>query len=293
MPIPKPTISEPINSLSVTSFRDYLKCPYRCYLGRILRLDTDTVELQELDGGAFGTLIHDVLEDFGKSDLRDSENADEILDYLCNRLQMRERMNYGGSRLPAVRVQIEQIRLRLQQFAPLQAQRAVDGWRILTTERYIRHSMMVDGEPFEIRGTIDRVDIHAKTGAVEIWDYKSGDGGESPDRKHRNRSGWIDLQLPLYRHLATEIDELSDKGLEDAGLGYVVLPRDKDKCRFDKANWNREMLDEADEVAQRIIREVRAGKFWPPRRQPPEYSEIFGGICQDNVFERFDTEAVQ
>ena len=68
LPIPRPNILDPIKTLSVTSFRDYLKCPYRCYLGRVLKLDTDTVELQELDGGAFGNLIHDLLEDFGKSE---------------------------------------------------------------------------------------------------------------------------------------------------------------------------------------------------------------------------------
>ena len=292
LPIPRPKILQPINSLTVTSFRDYLKCPYRCYLGRILKLDTDTLELQELDGGAFGTLIHDVLEDFGKSKIRDSNNAEEILDYLFQRLEFRKRLNYGGSRLPAVRVQIEQIKLRLQKFAPLQAQRAADGWKILSTEQYIEHGMLVDDEPFVIRGTIERVDIHAVSGAVEIWDYKSADAGDSPDKKHRNKKGWFDLQLPLYRHLAKEIKELADADLKSAGLGYVVLPRELDKCRFEKAYWNAELLQSADDEARRIIRQIRQGNFWPPNRQPPEYSEKFGGICQDNVFERFDTETV-
>ena len=293
LPIPKPEIAQPIHSLTVTSFRDYLKCPYRFYLSRILRLETDVVELQELDGGAFGTLIHDVLEDFGKSELRDSENADEIFAYLSERLYFRERLNYGGSRLPAVRVQIEQIKLRLRQFAPLQAQRAADGWRILSTEQYVEHAMLVDDEPFVIRGTIDRIDFHDAMGTVEIWDYKSADGGESPDRKHRNKQGWIDLQLPLYRHLAKEVTALAEHDIESARLGYVVLPRELDKCRFELANWSSEQLQQADDEARRIIRQVRSSRFWPPNRQPPEFSEQFGGICQDNVFERFATEVAQ
>ena len=293
LPIPRPKLSQSINSLSVTSFRDYLKCPYRCYLGRILKLDSDTIELQELDGGAFGTLIHDVLEDFGKSELRDSQNTEEILLFLNERLSFRERLNYGGSRLPAVRVQIEQIKSRLARFAPLQAQRAIDGWKILATETYIEHGMIVDDEPFIIRGTIDRVDVHSQTGEVEIWDYKSADAGDSPDRKHRNKNVWIDLQLPLYRHLAKEIMELDGRDIDGAKLGYVVLPRELDKSRFEQAKWSGEQLEQADEEARRIIRKVREGKFWPPRRQPPEYSEKFGGICQDNVFERYDAEAVQ
>ena len=186
---------------------------------------------------------------------------------------------------------MEQIKLRLEQFAPLQAQRAIDGWKILATETYVEHDLLVDKEPFVIRGTIDRVDIHSETGAVEIWDYKSADGGDSPDKKHRNKKGWFDLQLPLYRHLAKEIEALADTDLDSAGLGYVVLPRELEKCRFDKAQWSPELLKTADEEACRIVRQIRQGNFWPPNRQPPEYSEKFGGICQDNVFERFNTEA--
>ena len=225
--------------------------------------------------------------------MRDCGRASDIFDFLCDRLEFRRRLNYGGSRLPAVRVQMEQIRMRLEKFAPLQAQRANDGWKIVATEKFIEHAMVVDGQPFIIRGTIDRVDIHEQSNEVEIWDYKSADAGDSPDRKHRNKNGWFDLQLPLYRHLARDIEELKGRDLESAGLGYVVLPRELAKCRFEKANWGPELLKSADQEAHRIIRQIRQGTFWPPNRQPPQFSEKFGGICQDNVFERFDTEAVQ
>ena len=58
------------------------------------------------------------------------------------------------------------------------------------------------------------------------------------------------------------------------------------------AKWNGQQLQEADELAFDIIRQIRNGNFWPPERKPPQYSEVFAAICQDDVFERQDYSLV-
>ncbi len=288
--IPRPTTGKPLDTLRVTAFREYLKCPYRFFLGSVLQLDSCDDSLQELDGGAFGTLLHAVMEDFGKSDFKDCADENQLLTVFNQRLDFQAQQNYPGSRLPAVRIQIEQLRMRLHRLAPLQAQWASQGWRIVSVEERNNHTLNVDGLPFEIRGTIDRVDVNDSTGQVAIWDYKTSDTGDSPNAVHRNKTGWKDLQLPLYRHLAKEISALAGLDLSRGQLGYILLPRELDKTSFSAANWTDGELAEADELMRSIIRNIRAEKFWPPASRAPKYSEKFAAICQDAVFEKYSIE---
>src|SRR6185436_13952873 len=91
---------------------------------------------------------------------------------------------------PAVLVQLEQIRLRLHAFAQWQAARARDGWRIVFSEdsesrRLLKADFKVDGEPFTLRGRIDRIDYNEMLGRLCVLDYKTADRGEHPHRTHR------------------------------------------------------------------------------------------------------------
>ena len=288
--IPMPQCTEPVNALSVTGFREFMKCPYRFYLSKIMRLDAIRDDLRELDGGAFGTLAHDVLEDFAKSDIRDSVDAQRISDFLDERLNHRFQMKYNGSRLPAVRIQVEQLRLRLRKFAPLQARQAADGWKIVSAEEFKLHTIEVDGQPFTLRGTIDRVDVHPDRQQIAIWDYKTADRGKTPNEYHYAGKQWKDLQLPLYRHLAKEIETIKGMDLSNLQLGYVLLPRELAKVGFSQAYWSAEELQAADEKAFEIIREIRTGRFWEPVARPPQFSEAFAAICQDQIFEKYYTD---
>ena len=46
---------EPVTELPVTAFRDYLTCPFRFYLRRILKLQAADDSAAELDGAQFGS----------------------------------------------------------------------------------------------------------------------------------------------------------------------------------------------------------------------------------------------
>ncbi|MBW8884842.1 MAG: PD-(D/E)XK nuclease family protein, partial [Planctomycetia bacterium] len=168
---PRPErLPEPITKLSVTRFRDYLACPYRFYLRHMLGLAPLSDEADELDGGTFGGLAHAVLEQFGRADeakrVRVETHPNKITEYLCDKLDSIAAARYGKKLArPAVQVQVEQIRLRLEAFAPWQARRNQEGWRIVFSEnsedpRLLKTDWPVDGKPFTLQGRIDRIDFH-------------------------------------------------------------------------------------------------------------------------------------
>jgi ATP-dependent helicase/nuclease subunit B len=273
----------PITSLSPTGFRDYLACPYRFYLRHVLRLKSLADDARELDGGAFGTLLHEVLRRFGESEHRDSTDVEEIRRALDRELNNLARNTYGLQPLAAVSVQVEQARLRLNAFAERQAEWAQE-WQIEHTEFDVvdkKVSLTVDGSPFYLRGRIDRVDVHRETGQRVVLDYKSSDTATTPGKAHQKAGDWIDLQLPLYRHLVRAT------GIEGpVKLGYVQLPRDVSKVEFCLAEWSDDELASADEAAASVIRQLRDEVFWPPTDPPPAYSEEYAWLCHDGVFDR-------
>jgi len=284
VPRPQP-LAQPIDSMRVTWFRDYLACPYRFYLTRLLGLARVDDTARELDGAAFGNLAHQVLEQFGRSDRRDSAEADKINEVFNDFLDQRVGRLYGRQPAAAVRIQVEQLRLRLAALARWQAGRRAEGWRIEYTELSFTDQpgeILVDDRPMRLTGRIDRIDLKEGTQQRQILDYKTSDRGAGPEQTHRKPSGdWLDLQLPLYRHLA---GKLNIDG--PVGLGYVRLPKRPEDVGLVEADWTAADLEAADKAARQVIRQVRQQKFWPPTQPPPAYSEDLAAICLDGVFGR-------
>jgi hypothetical protein len=269
--------------MRVTEFRDYLACPYRYYLRHRLRLEGLADQAQELDGGAFGSLAHEVLGEFGRSDAAGSTDAEEIAAVLEAELAGAVKRIYGGRPLSSIRVQQEQLAARLRAFARWQATHAADGWRIERVEEGPppeKALLDVDDRPIGLRGRIDRIDVHEATGRRIVLDYKTSDRVETPERSHRRpKTGWVDLQLPLYRHLARAL------GIDGpVGLGYIALPKDVARVGLLEAEWSDVDLADAEEAARQVVRDIRAGKFWPPADPPPAFCEEFSAICQDGQF---------
>jgi RecB family exonuclease len=291
---PKPTkLPAPLTDLRVTQFRDYIACPYRFYLRHVLKLEALGDRAAELDGAAFGGLVHLVLEQFGRSEeaapARQASNPKEIVGYLEYQLDRVVAARYGPQQVrPAVRVQIEQVRLRLLAFAEWQAQRTREGWRIVFGEdSEDRKSALVadfpvDEKPFTLRGRIDRIDYHEGTRKLEVLDYKTADAGEKPEKTHCRGEEWIDLQLPLYRHLLRAAKLTGNVPANAAvSLGYVLLPRSLTAVGLALAEWDEARLRAADERARQIIRDIWQEKFWPP--QPgPDFEDDLAVICQDH-----------
>jgi hypothetical protein len=185
---------------------------------------------------------------------------------------------------PAVQVQIELLKFRLEAFAAKQAERRQQGWRIVHVEKEFGNGngnekpahFVVDDHPALLCGRVDRIDQHEPTGAWAVLDYKSSERAEDPAKTHCKGKDWIDLQLPLYRHLVRELNVTGE-----VKLGYIQLPKDTTKTDFKLADWTDDDLRRADETAREVVRRIRDGIFWPPAAQPPAFSDDFAAICQD------------
>lgn len=279
VPRPRP-LKRQISSMRVTEFRDYLACPYRYYLRHCLDLRCLSDTARELDALAFGTLLHDVLAGFGEAPLAASTDPEAVAAFLGHALDERIRSLYGKSPLPVIQIQAEQLRKRLAAFAEWQAEWAAKGWRIEHVEKQPdegKAALVVDKKRMALRGRIDRIDVNEHMGMRAIFDYKSSNRAEPPDKTHRQQGQWVDLQLPLYRHLA--------KGMGVTGpfqLGYIALPKDTTQVGELLADWTEEDLADADRAAEDVVRRIWAEQFWPPTSPPPRWFEEFAGICQDD-----------
>ncbi|HKD35184.1 MAG TPA: PD-(D/E)XK nuclease family protein, partial [Pirellulales bacterium] len=269
----------------VTEFKSYLACPYRYYLRHRLNLEALADSASELDPAQFGSLLHDALMQFGKSDVRDSTDANEIREELYLSLGQLAAVQYGSAAQPAVQVQIELIKLRLAAFAERQAEWRSEGWRIKHVEIKFDGDadqkpapFAVDGQAAYLSGRVDRIDENEHSGLWAVLDYKSSESANKPDKTHRKSDEWVDLQLPLYRHLVRGLDPPA--GVQ---LGYVLLPKDVRETGFCLADWTEEQLQAADEAARGVVRGVWRGDF-QPKSPPPAGFEEFAAICQDGRF---------
>ncbi len=288
-------------TLSVTEFKAYIACRYRYFLQHVLKLKRLNDDVVELDALAFGNVLHDVLRRFGESELRDATDVATLCRGLFQILDDVARKQFGERRRAVINVQLKQMEARLEAFARWQVRSRRDGWRIEFVERsFSRESsknvddskglsrnsaslsqptFVVDGVPVWLRGRIDRIDRHESSGQWRIFDYKSGDAGDSPEQTHRKKDAWVDLQLPLYRHLW--------KGLALPGevqLGYINLPKDTNAAGAKLAVWDDDALAAADAVAIKVAGCIARREFWPPQSPPPKWPEEFNDLCQVGVF---------
>jgi len=281
--IPRPEkLTQPRDRFRVTEFRDYLASPYRYYLRHILKLSTSGDQIEELDGATFGVLVHEVLKQFGNSPFRESTYGPEIADYLSQTLDQVVHASFGAAPLATVQIQFEQARRRLLAFAGWQSQWRLQGWEIHSVECSPPEPVpfsLGDGRTVSLVGRIDRIDYHPREKRWALLDYKTGDAGASPEKTHRDQDDWIDLQLPLYRHLVRHLTDSTD-----LQLGYLVLPRQANEVDSKFAEWNADDLAEADEVARKIIRRVQEEDFWVELPEPVTTLLEFDPICQAGVF---------
>jgi hypothetical protein len=279
---PEPAI-EPgplLERLRVTDFGPLLTDPYTVALRRVRRAEPLDDHAREMDGRLFGTVAHDVLERFGSSDAVHETDPEVVAAALDALLDQDERSRFGPHARVAVRLQLEQLRARLGAFAAWHASRVAEGWRVVAVEA----ATPEDGVPFEVDGEavglvarIDRVEHHPERDEWAVFDYKTGDRGDGPEKVHRKgrslEKEWVDLQLPLYRWLVSRMETEEGRPLVPAGarvqLGYILLPRELDSVGHEIADWSEEVVEDGIERARDVVRMLRSGPvFFDPERRP-------------------------
>ena len=267
---PVSPLKEKVDSLAVTDFNTFTYSPYEFHLCRQLELKTLDDRSEELDGAGFGILLHKVLEKFGGNpSIRDEEDPEKIFSWLEKKLEHLGQEKFGSRPLPAVRLQLEQIRRRLRSFSQVQAQERADGWIIEETEWSTgKEGVLVelDGESIHLRAKLDRVDRKpaSEEGQPDQWrilDYKTGDTPKSP---YNHKSGkWHSLQLPLYRKVALAAELCGAAPT----LGLWHIGRSPQDCKLDLLPPGLEHANESGEspfsAAEReaadIVRAIREG----------------------------------
>ncbi len=282
-----PVIADPRpqDRFTVTSFKSFLDSPLLYYVQRVLHLEAVDDRAGELDALRFGTLAHDVLEDLGANEaMREVTSVKEVEEFLLQRLDRRAAMRFPRAVMPAVQIQLGQLRLRLKSFALWHVGEVRDGWRIrhaewspegdasIGREGCARLDMGAGEEPAWIRGKIDRIEQHSKTGFWRVLDYKTSHKSNDPTTVHRKKNGdWKDLQLPLYAHM---VQPLVGQGVVP-GLGYVNLPGDGTRVELKlvagKVTWGLEDIEDALDCAREVVRRVRAGDVQDLGRAKTEF----------------------
>ena len=299
---------EPVTASRVTGFKHYLECPLRFYLSQVRRLQPFDPEMREIGAADYGTLLHQVLENFHKDGPHNSTDEHIIADYLGKELDRVVVTRYGRHPTPVVRVQAESMRVRLRHLAAVQAAERRAGWRIIESEYAVKKEDGFTVGPLALTGTMDRVEIHEEKG-LRILDYKTFAKTKTPEDTHlgpprkdnnlpeaavirrdkRDRSAdksWIDLQLPLYRRLAAGIwPQHAKNGL---ATGYLLLPGDPDDTQISLLDLDESTQSLAELCANTVAGRVGGGVFWPPSDKVDydNFDVWFGGEDPGKVFDQ-------
>ena len=216
LPIPKPLPRRAAGRArsASRSFATYLACPYRYYLRHVLRLEPLADSQSRAGAGRVwqsAARRAPAIQPGRRRPARAGQRRSgaSIFGYLSNFLDTLAGARFGLKHCrPAVRVQIEQARTRLRALAEWQAQRTSEGWQIVhgedteTQAAVTPISTSMRPRPFKLHGRIDRIDYHAAVADARDPRLQDGRRGQRARRRRTARPGeWIDLQLPLYRHL--------------------------------------------------------------------------------------------
>lgn len=278
-----PEVAQPPSRISVTDFAAYLKCPFRFYLTRILQYGSHDPEQREMNAMQFGTLVHKVLERYGRETLHLADR-DEIASAVISSLEREIARRFGPNPSPAVRVQAEAARVRLLSFAALQADQVAEGWRIVEVERKSSGDLLLGGIPLSAK--IDRIEQNGER--IRVLDYKTQSSVKSPEEVHlqpvsraflaaaettlRGKGkAWVDLQLPLYRRIAETL--FPGMTIES---GYFVLAADPEESDVMQFDLPQDLLDSALRCAEAAASAISRGVFWPPRQVPSSWEDPEG-----------------
>jgi len=285
-----PYLTDPPRRISPSALGDYLNCPLRFYLKRILKMARYDSGKREMDALDFGNVCHEVVEEFGSdSVIKDSADEAEIRDYLFSTLDAQIKKTYGQKLSLPLMVQQESARERLRAFAGKQAADRLNGWQIVETEFAVGSQYASELIEWQIAGhpitmIADRIDRHEDGNSWRVWDYKTSGKAHRPEeqhlrswdekenrpllgdllpakRKNARERRWANLQLPIYAAFVQDHFKTGDL----PQVGYINLPRAVSDVGFSVwKEFDQSMLDHALVWAANAIERIRAGDFQHP-----------------------------
>jgi len=251
---PKPTKGTPLEKIRVSAFRDYLYCPYLFYLKHIKKIESiDDLEA-ELSPSVYGTLTHKILESLPANKTLNQEQINLCIEQSLNELI---KNNFGKNTLPAVLIQLELLKQRLNFFIEWQSRQFQEGWCIWEKEYSFRETPLVlkleNNLSLKITGSIDRIDFNQNENKWRIIDYKTSESPIKISSVYTKKTNeWEDLQLPLYAEYALrnipQLKESFEKG--NLEIAYVNISKDFKNSSHSSIIYTQEMRDSAMELAK-------------------------------------------
>jgi CRISPR/Cas system-associated exonuclease Cas4 (RecB family) len=268
-------------SYAATDLEQFATCPYKFFLGSILRLRPRerAVPLEELDPRTKGRLFHRIQEVLFAV-LRDAglhpicgETVERALDRLPDVADGVAR-EYEEKLAPAIpRVywrEIEALKKDLRGFLRHTAKTEA-SWRALEAERtFGEKDPLCILDTFRIKGRIDLVEEHVREGTVRVTDYKTGKRPEAPLR----HVGQGERLQPLLYALAAE--KMFDRPVASGRLYFATAREEYDVLEIRLEEDSREAIA----LVLHLIDDSIARGFLPaaPRKSACEQCD-FRPVC--------------
>jgi ATP-dependent helicase/DNAse subunit B len=306
------TLFGPERILSPTALESYIACPFRFFLGQVLRLEPLEEPREEIDSTDRGLAFHRALSRLHRQ-LRDEgihQPVEEVETRLLARLEEAAdecavRSSPASEalwRIEAERLKRLGVRYRthwrdflepwLKRSLHLKPHSFEVAFGLPAAEgEIVAGPLVIRAEDVEIRisGRIDRVDVVETETEVGFWiiDYKTGRSGYYTASELKE---FRKLQLMLYA-LATEQVLLAGKKARPLGLAYwlvadtgvkVALPSSsRPLAWFDEAEPWRKVRERLEGWVVTLVRHIRRGDFpLKPRSEQCTQTCDFGQICR-------------
>lgn len=263
---------------SAGALQDWATCPYRYFLGRVLRLEEraelrEDLQISPVDKGSY---VHRILDrNFRESVSQPSPGdpwpeaererlrkiAEEELKQaedlgLTGRdlLWQRERRNLLDDleRLLS-EDEVHRARLKVRQEASELA------FGMPGDSREMLELPLEDGGVLLLRGMIDRVDRSADGQLLLVIDYKTG--GAYPSQRQLDDDPVVRgtvLQLPVYSHALRRIDRVDDAVAVRSAYWFIS---DRGGFQFNQVIWDEEKDERFRDTINLIARHIRQGLF--------------------------------
>ncbi|MCW1885679.1 PD-(D/E)XK nuclease family protein [Luteolibacter flavescens] len=263
--------------ISVTTFADYLACPFRFYLKYVAGMSEPEPERVEWNQRDFGNVAHIVVEHWAVDEqAKDFAEAGKIEKWVHDELDRVIAERFGAKVPLAVRIQRESLRQRLSWFSRIQAEEWNRGWRIEEIEK--KFELEIEGAT--IVGRVDRIERNID-GRRRVLDYKTGTTAGVVESSHRTGMNantrlpahlqdvpeilctgadgkpkrWKNLQVALYSAALGGVDE----------LGYFQLGATEGDVKL--SLWDGFSIADRESAmacAGWVVRQVKDKVFWPP-----------------------------
>ena len=287
-----------VGEFSATQLENYAKCPYKYFVENVLRLETITEPVEELEAFEYGSLIHTILYEFytklkekgiilsncPDDDFKTAENLlFKIAGQKFDELKLSPELSFY-EREKLLGINNRRTQSLLYKF--LEEERTNDSGYIPSffelsfgkvknqSKSSKKFNESVNAGKIKLKGKIDRIDINEEEKTLKVVDYKLG--GKKPSSEDLLTG--ISLQLPLYLFAAKElISKELGKEYNPAGAQIFSLKFNEEdfgkkdislKSKRRKAESTEEKIESAEEMIKvcldtvnKFTEEIAKGNF--------------------------------